>query len=383
MKITNVKAYCVEMPLSEPIRVVHEDPKVAKKFDRFTLVKIFTDEGIIGIGAQDVEDPSWCSYIEKHVKPYVMEQVVEPFYIEKFVRYIRPQPFGTQVSPRPCCVEMALWDIIGKKAGLPIYKLLGAYQDKVKAYASVLEEYPLWNAEKWAKFVERLFNEGFKAVKLHIGWMWPDPDKILEVVKNIRETVGYEIDLMVDAMQAWVPQPLYDYQASLKYARGLEKYEVLWLEEPLPHFNNPELSAKLCATVDIPIAGGGAMFGFHTYKTLLEKGALDIVQPDVMHAGGLLEVKRIAFLAEALGKLCVPHFFGPGIGLAATLQVIGSTNIPWLEYCYHPPAFSIEARDAMLSEPIRIDKDGYVEVPKKPGLGIELDEGFVEKHTIK
>jgi L-alanine-DL-glutamate epimerase-like enolase superfamily enzyme len=102
-----------------------------------------------------------------------------------------------------------------------------------------------------------------------------------------------------------------------------------------------------------------------------------------MHAGGILEVRRIAFLAETYGKLCIPHFFGPGIALAATLQVIGSTNIPWVEYCYHPPAISTEIRDAMLKEPIKIGRDGYVEVPKKPGIGIELNEDFIEKHTIK
>lgn len=98
------------------IRVVHENPKIVQKGKRFTLIKIFTDEGTTGIGAQDVADPLWCNYIEKYVKPYVMDQVVEPFYIEKFVRYMRPQPFGTMVSPRPCCVEMALWDAIGKKS---------------------------------------------------------------------------------------------------------------------------------------------------------------------------------------------------------------------------------------------------------------------------
>jgi L-alanine-DL-glutamate epimerase-like enolase superfamily enzyme len=383
LKIKDLKAYCVEMPFKEPgLRVAHENPEKIIKSERFTLVKIFTDEGITGFGVQDVPDQWFCEYIERQVKPYLINQVVEPFYIEKFVRYFRPQPFGTKVSPRPCCVEIALWDCIGKKAGLPIYKLLGAYQDKVKAYASVLEEYPLWNAEKWVKFVDRLFKEGFKAVKLHIGWMWPDPNKVINIVKKIRENVGYNVDLMVDAMQAWVPQPLYDFQTALKYARGLEKYEVSWLEEPLPHFNNPELSAKLCDAVDIPIAGGGAMFGFHTFKTVLEKGALDIVQPDVMHAGGILEVRRIAFLAEAYGKQCIPHFWGPGIGLAATLQVIGSTNIPWVEYCYHPPAFDVEVRDAMLSEPIKIDEEGFIEIPKKPGLGVELNEDFIKKHIV-
>jgi len=381
LKITDVNAICIEVPFAEGLRTV-EDLELFQKADRYTLVKLSTDEGIIGIGAQDVTDPSWCDYIEERVKPVLLNQVIEPFYVERFARYFRSQPFGTQVSPRPCCVEMALWDIIGKKANLPVYKLLGAYQDRVKAYASVLEEYPQWNDDKWVKFVDKLVAEGFKAIKLHIGYLWPDPEKILNVVKKIRESVGYEIDLMVDAMQAWVPQPLYDFSAALKYARGLEKYEVLWLEEPLPHFNNPELSARLCDAVDIPIAGGGAMFGYHTYQTVLEKNALDIVQPDVMHAGGILEVRRIAFLAEAYGKTCVPHFWGPGVGLAATLQVIGSTNIPWVEYCYHPPAFTAEVRDSMLSSPIRIDKDGYVKIPQKPGLGVELNDQYVRQHTL-
>jgi D-galactarolactone cycloisomerase len=382
MKITDLKAYCVEMPLNKPGLRTVENPEMIQKSDRFTLVKLFTDEGITGIGAQDVAHRWWSNYLEEYVRRILIDEVIEPYNIEKFVRYFRQEPFGTMVSPRPCCVEMALWDLIGKKSGVPIYKLLGAYQDKVKAYASVLEEYPLWKPEKWAEFTRQLFEEGFKAVKLHIGWMWPNPDDILEVVKRIRQEVGYDLDLMVDAMQAWTPAPLYDFQHALVYARGLEKYEVGWLEEPLPHFNNLELSARLCANVDIPIAGGGAMFGYHTFKIVMEKNALDIVQPDVMHAGGILEVKRIAFLAEAYGKLCLPHFWGPGIGLAATLQVIGSTNIPWVEYCYHPPAFDYRARDAMLTEPIKIDKDGYVEVPNGPGLGVELDEEYIEKNTL-
>jgi len=150
----------------------------------------------------------------------------------------------------------------------------------------------------------------------------------------------------------------------------------------LPHFNNPDLCAQLCKATTTPIAGGGGMFGIHTYKTVLEKGALDIVEPAVMHTG-LSEVRRIALLAELYGRECIPQFNGVGIGMAATLQVIGSTNIPWLEYPYHPPALTPEARDCMLSEPLKIDKNGFIKVPIKPGLGIELDEEIVEKYTLK
>ena len=382
MKIKDIKISNVEVPLSEPGFCDARAPDRVRKKWRFNLLKLFTDEGIVGIGVQDVPYPEWGKIVERTMKPFLVNQIVEPFYIEKFIRFIRTQPFGTYLSPRPCAIEIALWDAVGKKAKLPVYKLFGAYQDKVKAYASTLEEYPLWNAKKWCKFTENILEEGFKAIKLHIGLLWQDPHKVIDVIKIMRDKLGYDFDIMIDAMQAWKPNPLYDLKTAIKYARGLEKYECAWLEESLPHFNNPDLSAQLCNAVDIPIAGGGAMFGLHTYKTILEKGALDIVQPDVMHAGGLQEVRRIALLAEAYGRQCIPHSSGVGIMLAATLQVIGSSNIPWLEYRYHPPAISVEARDCMLKKPIKINADGYVEVPKGPGLGIEINEEIVEKSTV-
>lgn len=384
VRITDVKCHRVEVPFAEPgLRTVETNPPgLLQKSERFTLVRIQTDERFVGFGVQDVDDAGWCNYVEQRVKPLLLQEIVEPYYVEKYMSYLRAPSFGTSVSPRPCCIELALWDLIGKKADLPVYKILGAHQDKVKAYASVLEQYPLMSPRKWAKYVEKIHQEGFQAIKLHIGWLWPKPDKILEVVRTIRKRLGCDLELMIDTMQAWSANPLYDLSTALKLARGLESYEVLWLEEPLPHFNSPELSARLCDAVDIPIAGGGAMFGYHTFRTVLEKNALDIVQPDVMHAGGLLEVKRISFLAETFGKLCFPHYWGSGIGLAATLQLLGSTNIPWVEYCHHPPAFSYQVRDSMLSKPIAIDDEGYVKVPEGPGLGIELNEDFIRKHTI-
>jgi D-galactarolactone cycloisomerase len=385
LKIENVKASYLEIPLPEPglRKAFHHD--IVDKNVGLILVKLFTDEDIIGIGAQVTTFGKWsiyyAKYIEEVLKPSLLNEIVEPFYIEKFARHLRFSS-PSSISPRPCCIEMAMWDIVGKKANLPIYKLLGAYQDKVLAYASVSELYPLWTAKKWSDFVEGLIKDGFKAVKLHIGWLWKDPQKVLDVVKILRETVGYDIEIMIDAMQAWTAEPNYTFESVLKYARGLEEYGCAWLEEPMPYLNNPSLSAKLCDAVDIPIAGGGQIFGVHAFKHILETGALDILQPDVQLAGGLLEVKRIIQLAEDYGKQCSPHFMGTGIPLAATLQVLGSANIPWVEYPYHPPLWTPEVRDCMLKDTIKIDKDGYVKIPDGPGLGIELNEDVVSKYTV-
>ncbi|PDM25976.1 isomerase [Candidatus Bathyarchaeota archaeon B24-2] len=383
MKIVDVKASFLKIPLPEPgLRTF----KHVRKAWEFTIVKVFTDEGITGIGGQSgwlgAWGPCWAEYVNTAIKSLLLEEIVEPFYIEKFAKIIRCQP-PSAVSPRPSCVEMALWDIVGKAAGQPVYKLLGAYQDKVKAYASSWGWYPRRKPEEWAKFATECLEEGFKAIKIYCSPQVPPIEADIENVKAIRDAVGDEMDIMVDAESAWSIRP-YGFQTALKLAKGLEKYDVFWLEEPLPHLHNPELSARLAAAVDIPIAGGGQVFGLHNFKTLLERNALDIVQPDVGNAGGILEVKKIALLAETYGKSCAPHTYGPGLLLAESLQLAGSiNNIPYLEYAYFPPVFSVEVRDSILKDPIRIDRDGYIHVPKGPGLGVELDEERVAKYTVQ
>jgi len=377
MKIVGMNCHVIELPFSKEFRVAHSN-KPWSSFQEY-LVEIFTDEGITGIGGCWFYRflPNWDKYLQESVRPFLLEEIVDPCSIEEFVSHFRIKPFGVDISPRPSCVELALWDIVGKKANLPIYKLLGGTKEKIKAYASVLEPYPLLTVQEWVKFVKDICSEGFKAIKLHIGAQWDDPQNILDVVMAIRDELGNNIEIMVDVMQAWLPHP-YDFPTALKLARGLEKYGVTWLEEPLPHFNNPELSSNLCNAVDIEIAGGGAMFGWPAYKTLLERGALDIVQPDVQFAGGISEVRRIAFLAEVYGKRCIPHFFGAGIALAATLHACSLINAPYVEYPYHPPYITPEVRDAMLEKPIGIDEKGYVEVPEGPGLGIKLKDSWTD-----
>lgn len=119
------------------------------------------------------------------------------------------------------------------------------------------------------------------------------------------------------------------------------------------------------------------MFGWPAYKNLLEKCALDIVQPDVAIAGGISEVRKIAFLAEVYGRRCIPHFsFGSDIAFAATLHVCSVINSPYIEYLHHPPYITHEVRNALSEKPIRMDEKGYVKVPEGPGLGINLKKSW-------
>ena len=377
MRITNVKVHFMRIPLREP-GLLHPHQPTRKSWD-FTLVKVFTDQDVTGFGAMERWAPGWSRYVEHVMKPLLVDVIAEPHYIERFAATIRSQA-PSRVSPRPSCIEIALWDIVGKAAGQPVYKLLGAYQDKAKAYLSSWDEYR-WTPKEWAEFSIKNREQGFRAIKLYCSPLTP-LKKELDKVKAVRDAIGDEMEIMVDAESAWGLSS-YSYRDALKLARGLERLDVVWVEEPLPHLHNPDLSARLAAAVDIQIAGGGQIFGMHDFRMLLEKKALDIVQPDVGNVGGISEMRKVALLAEAYGRSCVPHCYGSGLLLAATLQVVGSTNIPYVEYTSFPPVFGVDVRDSILENPILVDKDGYVSVPRQPGLGVGINEENVEKYSVK
>lgn len=388
MKIIDLENRIVSMPLGEPFVMAEMCDVVSKDFS-FIYSKVSTDEGINGYGASLTYNPNmasgWTGYANKVLKPLLVNKIKDPFYVNSFIKYFLEVSPTVAPSPLPCSVEMALWDIIGKKANLPLYKVFGAMQNRIKAYASLLEPYPLLNKKEWGNFVKGICEVGFKAVKLHIGSQWGGPEwvKIVEAVEGVREAVGEEIEIMVDVVKAWGHPLVFNLDEATKLAKALEKLNVSFLEEPLQHLYNPDLSAQLCKNVDIAIAGGGGMCRWQSYKNIFEKGSLDIVQPDICYAGGLAEVRRIAFLAKAYGKRCVPHFFGPGLALAATLQLEGSIDSEYIEYNYHPPAWTPEARDAMLSKPILVEDDGYVTVPEGAGLGVVVNEDVIDKYTVE
>ena len=382
MKIIDMKCNPVDIPFSKPF--YRTPDKLALNY-RGYIIEIITDEGIIGIGESSFYTgvKNWLKYLETVVKPFLLKEIVDPCLVEKFAATFRAKQPGACESPRPSCVEMALWDIIGKKANLPVYKILGGGQSRVKAYASVIHV-NLYKIEEWLALVRQLQGVGFKAMKLHIGETGENAEQYtVDVIRAIREDIGYELELMIDAGQAWRPYPKYTYRSAVKLGRELEKYDVIWLEEPLPHHDNPELGARLCDALDIEIAGGGGMFGWPSYWNLIERGALDIVQPDVSISGGISELRKIAFIAEIFGRQCVPHFsWGSDVAFAATLHVCSLINSPYIEYMYHPPYITEASRTILSENPIKMDEDGYVEIPQGPGLGVALKENWKD-HVVE
>ena len=278
-------------------------------------------------------------------------------------------------------LEIALWDIIGKAANMPVYKLLGAYKDKVMAYAATAQ---LKSAEELVKEAVAFKERGIKAIKLRLHR--PNPEDDLDVVRAVREAVGNSMTIMVDANQnnKSMNYNFWSRRTALKVAKELDKLDVYWLEEPLPRTDMEGL-AEIRAAVDMYIAGGEHYGSFYEFRDALFTRAYDIIQPDVIMGNiGISGIRKISVVADSIGRLIVPHVCGGGnngIYLAATLQALGTiSNCPFIEYTLDPPALTPEILHLILKEPILIDEEGFVEIPKKPGIGIEINEEAVAEY---
>jgi len=277
-------------------------------------------------------------------------------------------------------IDIALWDIKGKHFGVPVHRLLGgSLRTEVQAYATGLYRRkagdPLrYLAEEAAGYVA----EGFKAVKLKVGF---GIEEDAAVTRAVREAIGPDIALMVDANHA------YDAVAAIRLGRMIERYDIGWFEEPVP----PEDLAgyrAVKAALSIPVAGGECEYTRFGFREVLTSQSIDILQPDTCAAGGLSECKKIADMAEAFGVRYNPHVWGTGIAIAASLQLLAGIPAhtpvslaplqPILEFdrTEHP------IRQAILAKPIEHTR-GIVRVPDGPGLGIEIDREALSRFAMK
>jgi L-alanine-DL-glutamate epimerase-like enolase superfamily enzyme len=360
LKVTEVKAEVIRLPFTIKIGSM---PRISSSG---TLVTVKTDEGIEGYGLShfSLSDEAQVKFIEGALAKIVVGK--DPFMLENIWREMYNNSWrilfgiGQSIS----AVEVALWDVIGKSLKTPVYKLLGGYKDKVKAYAS----FAFGLAPKAAVgMAKTAVQKGFKAVKLRIGEGITQDEAIIKAVREEYPDLG----IMVDANSAY---------ESVKEAAELagicESYNVTWLEEPLPSDNLKGL-AELTARSNIDIAGGENDFGLRRFREILDAEAYDIIQPDATRSGGILQVRKIAALAEAYGVRAIPHIFGFGLIMAANIHVIASSyNSDMMEYPFIPDEFTL------LKKPIPLE-DGYAIVPQEPGLGVELDIESIEKYRVK
>lgn len=340
------------------------------------FVRIITDSKIEGFG-----EIGETAFLPQSVKRIVEEQFVpllvgeDPLNIERLWHkmYIRSSHWGRRgvVIPIISGLDIALWDIAAKYVKQPLYRILGgACREQVRLYASAGMEQPI---SDMIEDIENYRQQGYTAVKIRIG---TDFEEDIERVRAIRESIGNEMDIMVDAGQCYTDHPWTDFTA-MQVARKLEPFDVFWLEEPL-HPDNIEGFRRLCAATTVPIATGENEFTRFGFQQLLSPRAVDILQPDVTRSGGISECKKIAAMASAYQLPCAPHVFGSGVGLMANIHFIISTaNCIILEHdrTVNP------LRDSILAEPLSVE-NGKIGPPKAIGLGVHLNEDIESRYPF-
>jgi D-galactarolactone cycloisomerase len=328
------------------------------------FLEVRTDQGLVGIGPA----------IDTAFVPLVQKALIgsDPFDTEQHSARLRYEGVGGMYDGGPN-VDIALWDLVGKACGQPIYKLLGGGKDKVGTYAAMVK---LSTPEERADMAAELAAQGWKAIKLRLHN--PTLKEDIAVVEAVRARIGERMQIMTDANQAenpghWQPGVLWDFRRALETARELERLNCGWLEEPLPRFAF-EQHAELRKKVGIPIAGGENNYGVHEFHWMLQQGVFDILQPEVMLADGITSLRKIGVLAEAFDRQVTPHCAIADLGTIAALHLVASWprgNL--LELIHDPPICDYSKRFSIFRNPPAVDQEGYISVPQGPGLGVEIN----------
>lgn len=333
-----------------------------------SYVEVQTDQGLSGIGPG--MDPA--------LLPAVKAQLVgeDPFDTERHHARLRYYAAGSSYRGS-ACVDIALWDLIGKACGQPLHKLWGGTKEKVPAYASLIQ---LSTPDERARLAGELASQGWQAIKLRLHH--PTLKEDIRTVEAVRTAVGDRVAIMVDANQAqssgdWQPGILWDFRRALECARELQRLNCYWLEEPLPRYAFDQLT-ELNRLLELPLAGGENNRGLHEFRWMCERGVYDILQPESLVAEGVTGLRKIAVIAESYGKRIVPHHGGGDLGTIAHLHLVASwPHAPYLELLHDPPTGDYRHRFAVMRNPPMVDKEGFVHLSMQPGLGVEINPDLI------
>lgn len=337
----------------------------------WVFVKVYTDEGIDGVGEATLEYKEKALFgAVEHIKEYLVGK--NPMQVEKHYHDIYRDAYwrgGPVLMSALSAVETALWDILGKHLGVPVYQLLGGKcNDKVRIYVNG------WFAG--AKEPEEFAQKAKIAVKRGVTAMKWDPfgksymeishkdfDKALRCVAAVREAVGNEVDLLIEG------HGRFNVATGIEIAKELAQFKPMFFEEPVPPDNLEALKAVRDKS-PVAISAGERLYGRRDFARLFEMRGADFVQPDISHAGGIMELKKIAAMAESCYTGFAPHNPSGPVANAATLQLAACCpNFSILEIMYS----DVTWRKEVCNESLEYN-DGYITVPDKPGIGIEIDE---------
>jgi L-alanine-DL-glutamate epimerase-like enolase superfamily enzyme len=342
--------------------------------DLHTLIEIVTDEGLRGIGSVFTNAALVEAGVETLRPLWEGESALEP---ERVSEKLRQSSFwqgrGGTLEHVISGIDIGLWDLLGKALGQPLSRLLGgSYRDRIRPYASILFDEP----EPLKERLESIVARGFRAIKM--GWRpFGRRDSQFDelLVKTARQTVGPDVDLLVDAggsEQFWPHR----YKWAMRTAQMLADYDIGWFEEPLPP-DDLEGYARLTAVSPVPIAGGEVLTRRQAFQPWIERRAVDILQPDVTKCGGLSEVRKIAWQAYDHHIQLVSHGWNTAVGVAADLHLAAAMPVAlYVEFLTPAPYI-----DRIINNPFQLDDEGCLHVPSGPGLGIELNRDALEEFS--
>ena len=339
-----------------------------------TLVEVVTDEGVVGLGSIFTSAKISQGALGILRPVLIGESAIEPVRVcEKLHQMTFWQGRGGAVTHFISGIDIALWDIFGKVTQQPISRLLGGrYRDTIKPYGSLIMQEP----DVFPARLEAALERGFKAIKM--GWgPFGRTSKEMDraIVKTARETVGPDVELMVDAGGSGDFWP-HGYKWALQTAKMLADYDVVWFEEALRP-DDLQGYIKLTENAPLPITSCEVLTRRQAFMPWIEQRAVDYIQPDVTKVGGLSEEYRIAMHAYDHSILFVPHGWNTAVGLAADLQLIAAVpTARWVEYI--TPAPYIED---IVAEPFALNEEGLLAIPAAPGLGVAWDNDGVKAHS--
>jgi D-galactarolactone cycloisomerase len=357
VKITRIRIERRSLELDPPFLAAW-DPNPRRSFEA-SLVFVETDEGVTGVGSGDTMDG-----FERYEHLFLGR---DPLEINRHVLVLETIAFH---AARYWPLEAALWDLAGKADGKPSVELLGGEPTTLLAYASTGDRR---SAVERAESALALRDKGFKAMKVRIDRT--QVEEGIAAVTAVREAVGDSMEIMVDLNQGWRMPGDLSPALERDYVRGiaerLRDRDVFWLEEPLPR-EDVEGYAAL-RDLGIRIAGGEMARTPAELEAFEAADALDVYQPDAVLSVGLLRARDLALRVLERGRWFTPHTWTNGIGLLANIHLTAAVGGgPYIEFPYDPPGWTPERRDFMLAEPICVDADGCLAVPRRPGLGFEL-----------
>jgi len=373
MKITAIELYHVSVPLKNTFWPTWI-PGYPQTHNRFTLIRIITDEGIDGYSAGPAMGKERGG-LGDLLGGYIIG--ADPTDIDRMQSLLKQAGF---LGWRNFWIEPACWDIIGKKEGKPVYELLGGKPRRIHTYCSTGE---MHSSGQRVDELLSIKESGFKTAKLRVKNHTLEED--IKLISEVRKGVGDDLTLGVDANQGWLVSivdrvPAWDLARAKEFAAACYDNQIEWLEEPLDSRDYDGLAA-LKKEAKIKIAGAELNYGWDEIKIMFEKDCFDVYQPDACFAGGIAQVKQVIDACHQHNRLYTPHTWTNGIGFYINWNMVLADNdntLP-LEYPLEEPSWVPQFREGVI-DPILPDNDGMLKPFTRPGLGFEINNSLLKKY---